>query len=84
MDETSFRPAGILISPGTTVVWSNSDPFEHFVNTDSHPAHTYYPEQNSRGLAQGATFAVTFTRPGAYPYHCSAHAGVMTGMIVVQ
>jgi plastocyanin len=39
---------------------------------------------NSRGLANGASFSVTFTMAGAYPYHCSAHADRMTGMILVE
>jgi plastocyanin len=84
MSDISFRPASIIISPGTRVTWTNGDIVEHFVNTDSHPAHTYFLQQNSRGLAAGASFSVIFTQPGAYPYHCSAHAAQMTGMIVVE
>ncbi len=62
----------------------NDEGAEHYVNTDSHPAHTYYPAQNSNALKQGDQFVAPFTQPGIYPYHCSAHAGVMTGTILVQ
>lgn len=80
-----FQPQKVIIDAGTTVTWTNRDTgVEHFVNTDSHPAHTYFPAQNSRGLMPGDSFAVTFLTPGSYPYHCSAHAGVMKGEIVVR
>lgn len=82
--QISFQPREIRISRGTTVTWTNTDPVEHYVNTDSHPAHTYHPTQNSRALSQGQEFSLTFDTPGAYPYHCSAHAASMTGMIVVE
>lgn len=82
--DISFQPDKVIISKGTKATWVNDDNVEHFVNTDSHPAHTYYLPMNSRGLAPGATFSLTFTEPGAYPYHCSAHADQMTGMILVQ
>lgn len=84
MSEIMFTPKNIVISKGTKVTWINDEDAEHYVNTDSHPAHTYYPEQNSRSLAKGATYSVIFEKPGAYPYHCSAHAESMVGNIVVD
>lgn len=84
MSEIMFAPKNISISPGTKVTWVNDEDVEHYVNTDSHPAHTYYPMQNSRSLAKGATYSVTFDKPGAYPYHCSAHADNMVGNIIVM
>lgn len=83
MSEIMFAPKNIVISPGTHVTWVNDEELEHYVNTDSHPAHTYYPAQNSRSLAKGARHSLTFDKPGAYPYHCSAHADNMVGNIVV-
>lgn len=85
MSQLSFQPQNIIINPGTTVTWTNMDTgIEHFVNTDSHPAHTYYPEMNSRGLMQGDSFSLLFSTPGIYLYHCSAHADVMKGSIIVS
>jgi plastocyanin len=84
MDHISFEPARIRISTGANVTWVNREVVEHFVNTGSHPAHTYYLPQNSRGLLKNDTFSVVFDTPGIYPYHCSAHAAVMTGTILVE
>jgi plastocyanin len=83
MSEIMFKPRNIKISPGTKVTWINDDAVEHYVNTDSHPAHTYYPNQNSRALKSGDGYSVTFNGPGIYPYHCSAHADVMMANILV-
>ena len=80
----AFNPKDIRISKGTNVVWTNSDNTVHYVNTDSHPAHTYYIDQNSKALNKGDTFSLTFNTPGAYPYHCSAHADTMAGTIIVE
>ncbi len=84
MSEIKFQPQNIKISRGTKVTWVNDDSVEHYVNTESHPAHTYFPTQNSRALTLGQSFSVTFEKAGAYPYHCSAHGSVMMGSILVQ
>lgn len=84
MEHISFEPAQVRVSRGTNVTWINQEDLEHFVNTETHPAHTYYPPQNSRGLLKNDTFSVVFETPGIYPYHCSAHAAFMTGAILVE
>lgn len=84
MENTAFDPALVRISRGTKVTWVNREAVGHFVNTDSHPAHTYYLPQNSRGLERNGTFSVVFDTPGIYPYHCSAHADLMKGSILVE
>lgn len=84
MRELVFAPKLLRINRGTRVVWTNNDEAEHYVNTDSHPAHTFYPAQNSRAMKKGDTYAYTFDSPGAYPYHCSAHADTMSATILVE
>jgi len=84
LSQISFQPQNILISKGTKVTWTNDELVEHFINTDSHPSHTYYLDQNSRALAQGDTYSMTFDKDGIYPYHCSAHADTMTGNLIVE
>ncbi len=74
----------IRITTGTTVTWTNNGQAPHYVNTDSHPSHTYYPAMNSKELLTGDTFSVTFDKAGIYPYHCSAHPEQMTGIILVE
>jgi plastocyanin len=83
MSEIMFKPRDIRISSGTKVTWINDEGVEHYINTETHPAHTYFPSHNSRALKKGETFSTTFSTPGIYPYHCSAHADVMTGNILV-
>ncbi|OGH03188.1 MAG: hypothetical protein A2798_00665 [Candidatus Levybacteria bacterium RIFCSPHIGHO2_01_FULL_37_17] len=79
-----FDPKDIKISKGTKVTWVNDESIEHYVNTDSHPAHTYYLEQNSKALGKGDSYSLTFDTAGIYPYHCSAHADTMIGSILVE
>lgn len=84
MTDIKFNPANIRISKGTKVTWVNDDDVDHFVNTDSHPAHTFLPGMNSRSLANGASYSFTFNEAGFYPYHCSAHANNMSGAVLVE
>jgi len=83
LSDIRFQPMDILISSGTKVTWINDDEVPHYVNTDSHPAHTHVLDLNSKALSKGDSFSYTFTKTGAYLYHCSAHAADMTATIVV-
>ncbi|MEX0616278.1 MAG: plastocyanin/azurin family copper-binding protein [Candidatus Woykebacteria bacterium] len=84
MRDIKFGEDKVIISPGTKVVWINQDSVGHFVNTETHPEHTYFQEQNSRELTQGQTFSQTFTILGQYNYHCSAHASTMFASLIVS
>lgn len=84
MSDIRFNPVNVWITKGTKVTWLNDDAAEHYVNTDSHPAHTYLPGLNSRQIATTGSYSYTFNDSGAYPYHCSAHASTMTGSILVE
>lgn len=84
MENYSFSPMKIKVSKGTKITWTNKDSVVHTVNTDSHPAHTYYPSQNSRDLKSGDSYVSIFTNPGIYLYHCTPHANNMKGQILVE
>lgn len=84
MSNIQFNPMNIRINKATKITWVNDDELDHYVNTDSHPAHTYYPNQNSKALKKGETYSLTFDTAGFYPYHCSAHANTMKGSILVE
>lgn len=84
MKNIAFKPLSLRISRGSTVAWYNDDEVDHYVNTDAHPSHTYYPTHNSRVIAPGQSYETSFSQPGIYPYHCSAHAANMTGSIIVE
>lgn len=84
LKDIAFSPKNIKISKGTEVTWVNQDSIEHTVNTNSHPAHTYFLSQNSRTLKKGDAYSVTFTETGIYPYHCTPHAASMKGAVLVE
>lgn len=79
----AFVPQKVKVSRGTKVIWTNNDQVGHYINTDSHPAHTYFLAQNSKLLSKGDSFSLVFEKPGIYPYHCSAHT-YMTATILVE
>jgi plastocyanin/methionine-rich copper-binding protein CopC len=85
LNELAFQEAKIMLSPGTRVTWVNDEGVGHFVNTETHPEHTYFTPQNSRELKQGESFTVSFDTPGQYNYHCSAHVpqGMLGSILVV-
>jgi plastocyanin len=83
MKGIAFVPPKIRISAGTKIIWINEDSVTHYVNTDGHPAHTYYLEMNSKALNEGDTYSITLNTPGIYLYHCSAHTD-MKGSILVD
>lgn len=84
LSQTKFQPMNVRVNSGQTITWVNNDDVVHYVNTDSHPAHTQVTGFNSRALAKGATYSFTFKEKGVYLYHCSAHAAEMVGSIVVE
>jgi len=71
----SFKPMTITVDAGTSVVWTNKDDDPHTVTADDGAF-------DSKGLGQGDTYARTFSKPGRFPYHCSAHP-FMKGVVVV-
>lgn len=85
MKDLKFSPEKIIVSPNTKITWVNVESPIHFVNTETHPAHTYFKEQNSRGIAENQTYSTTFVKAGQYNYHCSAHVPEkMFGSIIVS
>lgn len=84
MNDISFSPANIIVSSGTKITWINKEPVGHYINTDPHPGHNYYPDMNSKLLNKDGTYSITLLEKGFYPYHCSAHAEIMKGQILVR
>lgn len=82
--DLAFDVERLRVSKGTMVTWQNNDEVGHYINTEPHPGHAYYPTMNSKELLTGDTFNVTFTTPGYYPYHCSTHPDEMRGIIIVE
>ena len=75
-----FDPEAVHVPVGTKVEWSNDGRNPHTVSADD-------GSFDSGNLAAGATYSITFTRAGAYPYFCKYHGSAggigMAGMILV-
>lgn len=71
-----FSPSILIVSPGTTVTWTNNDNEPHTVtaNNDS---------WDSGSIPPGGSYSKTFNQVGAYLYTCDAQS-FMKGKVIVQ
>ena len=76
IDNFSFGPQSITVSPGTKVTWTNRDDIPHtVVSTEG--------VFKSKVMDTDESFSFMFDKPGSYPYFCSVHPK-MTGTVVVK
>ncbi|HEV2281935.1 MAG TPA: plastocyanin/azurin family copper-binding protein [bacterium] len=66
IENFAFAPALIKVAPGTTVVWTNADEIPHTSTSKD-------GMWDSEAIQPGATFSVTFDKPGTYVYGCTIH-----------
>jgi plastocyanin len=66
----AFGPSQLDVLPGETVEWANVSERRHTVTSDTGAF-------DSGDLPAGARFSVGFDAVGAYPYHCTVHAGMV-------
>ena len=76
IDNFTFTPGTITISPGTSVTWTNHDDVPH---TATSTAKVF----KSQTLDTDEKYTFTFTKPGTYPYYCAVHPH-MTGQVIVK
>jgi plastocyanin len=74
----TINPDTLRVKVGTTVRWSNSDPVDHNVTTQSGPQRFA-----SKNFGRGQSFSVKLTRPGTIHYECTIHPATMNGTIEV-
>jgi plastocyanin len=72
----SFKPARLVVSPGTRIVWTNKD-------GDPHTVDSARGVWSSDALDTGDQFARVFKQAGTFAYYCSIHP-FMHGTIVVK
>ena len=73
----AFNPTPVTVKVGQKVTWTNQDAFAHTASSTSGPV-----KFDSGHIKSGATYSVTFTKPGRYQYICNIH-NYMNGVIVV-
>ena len=74
----TIHPDTLKVTVGSTIAWTNFDPVEHNVTSQSGP--TRFASKN---FSEGQSFRVTLTRPGVIHYLCTIHPTSMNGTIVV-
>jgi plastocyanin len=83
----SFSPAALTINANDTVTWTWTGTLPHSTTSGSCGAFTCTPDGNwDSGIktAPTADFLHQFTTTGTFPYYCSEHGALMTGMVTVN
>jgi plastocyanin len=73
--DVAFAPVDIEVPVGTTVDWTNEDPFAHTVTARDGAF-------DSGTMDGGGTFSQAFEEPGTFDYFCAIHPS-MTGTVTV-
>ena len=74
-----FKPQKLMVKPGTKVTWTNGDTAIHDIKDTSSLA-----TPQSKDLAKGDTFSITYAQPGSYSYICGIHQYMMGTVEVVS
>ena len=76
VDNFTFTPATLTVSPNTIVKWVNKDDVPHVIASDQGLF-------KSKALDTDDVYSYTFTKAGSYSYYCSIHPK-MVGKIIVR
>jgi LPXTG-motif cell wall-anchored protein len=80
IEGTTYNPHNVVVSAGSTVVWTNGDSVAHSIVADRGAF-------SSGAIPAGGTYSQLFTDPGTYLYYDPAHGAAggqgMFGVIVV-
>jgi plastocyanin len=78
IDNFTFTPQSLTVSPGSKVTWVNHDDVPHTATASDKPR-----AFDSGALDTDQQYSHTFDKPGVYPYFCAVHPH-MTGTIIVK
>ncbi len=76
--DITIQPAVLRVKVGTTVKWTNYDPVDHNVTSESGPQ-----KFASEDFGEGGTYEVKLIKPGIIHYQCTIHPATMNGTIEV-
>ncbi len=74
----AINPDTVRVKVGTTIRWTNYDPVEHNVTSESGPL-----KFASKDFSEGHTVEFKMTKPGVIHYECTIHPATMNGAIEV-
>jgi len=77
LQNSTFNPPDIQVSPGATVTFTNNDGINHTVTFDNTSI------SSVDAYSTGAKTVTMPTAPGTYTYHCAIH-GPMKGTVLVK
>jgi plastocyanin len=72
----TFQPPALTVSPGDTIVWTNSDVVPHTATASD-------SSWDSKTIAAGGTWRLVASTPGNLSYYCVFHPN-MKGTIEVR
>jgi plastocyanin len=78
-----FVPATLSITPGTKVVWTNTEEALHRIAANPHPTRDSLPSLYSEILNKDHTYEYTFNNKGTFSYH-DEQIPTLNGVIQVQ
>jgi plastocyanin len=76
LEKACFMPTLARVPVGSEVRWVNKDPMIHTVTA----AHNAWG--STKDLQTDDVIAMTFSRPGVYPYYCVYHPGMAAAVLV--
>ena len=76
VENYTFVPSDIMVTPGTTVVWVNRDDSPHAIGSTDHVL-------VSKAMDTDDQYSFTFDKEGDYSYFCTLHP-YMTGVVKVR
>jgi plastocyanin len=74
----AIDPDTVRVKVGSTIKWTNYDPVEHNVTSESGPI-----KFASKDFGEGKTVEFKMTKPGIIHYECTIHPATMNGTIEV-
>jgi plastocyanin len=81
--DTAYQPADVTVNTGEAVTWNISSVQVHNVDATGGPAEDSAWMQVNTTLKTSGSETYTFTQPGTYTYHCTAHQEQMQGTVEV-
>lgn len=75
--DNTLEPRYVEISVGTRVIWKNEGRNPHDILPDVEGA---FPGATASEMPPGSTHTVTFDTAGDFPYYCSTHGTMKSGM----